>query len=287
MKRKRTWIIALACVVIAAVGLASWHFVRRAVGEKPFADLEASDLEYATLYLAPPGESLGFNFQGELEELVSYFRELTIYERDDSYVDYCGQTVRYYLGMADGSQHQVTVFQPFLIIDDVGYRTDYASCEALSQYSNEIMNTTCQQIPMEEVEEEPLMEPPAMDLNLWSVSALRGGYSWTIYHDDGTGESTIADSAHPLDCRESLTRLETSESTVWLKFGEPPVEITDVRCWSDADFGDPTAESKPVEADGQTITLLPGGHVYEVTARWEGKDYEGEASYSFWIDAQF
>lgn len=294
MKPRKIWIIVLIAVLALAGGL-GWYFLGGGAGEQPFADLDASDLQYATLYLSPPEESLGLNQQMELEELAPYLRELTIYERDDSYVDYCGQTVRYHLGMADGSEHWVTAFAPFLVIDDVGYRTDYESCEALCQYSNDIMRNTCQQQPAAEYDNgpppqpaQPMSEPPVLCVISGSTStdALRGGYSWTIYHEDGAAEATIADSAHPLDCQNLLTCLETTEATARLEFQVPPIEIEVVRCWSDGAFGNPTVESQSVELDGQTIHLLPGGHVYEVMARWEGEDYEGSAGYSFWIDRQ-
>lgn len=293
MKRKRIWIIALACVVVVAVGLASWHFVCRAMGEKPFADLEASDIQQATVTLSPPDETY---YVVELKELVSHLQDLVIYEEDNSYTEYAGQGVIYTLTMADGTERTVTAYNPFLIVDGVGYRTKHEPCEALSRYGNKIAEdtTVCEQLEPTDVEYEPeppeppvpLTEPPVLCAisGSGSIDALRGGYSWTIYHEDGTAEATIADSAHPLDCQNMLTCLETTEPTALLEFQIPPAEITEVRCWSDAEFGNSTAESEAVEVDGWTITLLPGGHVYEVTARWEGEDYEGSASYSFWIN---
>ena len=275
MKRKRIWIIALACVVAVAAGLAAWHLVCRAVGEKPFADLKASDLQSATVRLMPPDETYQVV---ELKELVSYLQNLVIYEEDNSYTEYAGQAVAYTLTMTDGTERTVTAYAPFLILDGIGYRTKYEPCNALNQLANNIASDASSPMVLE--------EPPRLDVvsDNTCVETMRGGYSWTIYHDDGTAEATIADSAHPLDCQNLLTCLETTELTARLEFQVPPTEIEDVRCWSDTDFGNPSAESEAVEWNSQTISLLPGGHVYEVTARWEGENYEGEASYCFWID---
>lgn len=278
MKRKRIWISVLVCVVVVAVGLAWWHFVRRSVGEKPFADLEASDIQRATVTLSPPDATYSVV---ELKELVSYLQNLVIYEEDNSYTEYAGQAAIYTLIMADGTERTVTAYNPFLIVDGVGYRTKYEPCEALNRYGNAIASGEAAQLVLE--------EPPWLGVvsdEMWH-NALRGGYSWTVYLEDGTAEATIADSAYPLDCQELLTCLETTEPTAQLEFQVPPTEIESVHCWSNDEFGNPTAESEAVEWNSQTISLLPGGHVYEVTARWEGEGYEGNVSYSFWIDAQF
>ena len=278
MKRKRIWIGVLVCVVIVAIGLASWHFVRRSVEEKPFADLEASDIQRATVTLSPPDMT---DVVPDLQNLAGYLQNLVIYEEDDSYTEYTSQAVTYTLTMRDGTERTVTDYNPFLIVDGVGYRTEYGPCEDLNRYGNAIASGEAAQLVLE--------EPPWLGVvsdEMWH-NALRGGYSWTIYHEDGTAEATIADSAHPLDCQELLTCLETTEPTAQLEFQVPPTEIESVHCWSDDEFGNPAAESEAVEWSSQTISLLPGGHVYEVTARWEGEGYEGSVSYSFWIDAQF
>ena len=275
MKRKSTWILALVAVLVIAGGL-GWYFLGSGAGERPFADLEASDLQRATVTLSPPDETYHVV---ELKELVGYLQDLVIYEEDESYTEYAGQAAIYTLTMADGTERTVTAYNPFLIVDGVGYRTKYEPCNALNQLANDIAGNTSSQMVLE--------EPPRLDVvsDNTCTETLRGGYSWTTYDEDGIAQAEIADSLHPLDCQELLTLLDTTEPTAQLEFQVLPTEIEDVRCWSDGEFGNPTAESEAVELDGQTIRLLPGGHVYEVTARWEGEDYEGSVSYSFWINS--
>ena len=43
------------------------------------------------------------------------------------------------LHMTDGSTTDVMAYNPFLVIDGVGYRTKYEPCEALSRYANQLL----------------------------------------------------------------------------------------------------------------------------------------------------
>ncbi len=38
--------------------------------------------------------------------------------------------------LADGTERTVYAYNPFLIIDGIGYRTKYKPCEALSRFAN-------------------------------------------------------------------------------------------------------------------------------------------------------
>ena len=40
------------------------------------------------------------------------------------------------LTMADGSTEEIIAYNPFVIINGVGYRTKYEPCEKLSQFAN-------------------------------------------------------------------------------------------------------------------------------------------------------
>ena len=59
---------------------------------------------------------------------------------DHSYNDYCGQTVLFTLTMADGAQEKITAFNPFVIINGVGYKAKYEPCERLSRYANQLLS---------------------------------------------------------------------------------------------------------------------------------------------------
>ena len=75
----------------------------------------------------------------ETETLAGYLRDVVIYQKDDSYTEYAGQGVIYTLTMTDGTQTTVMAYNPFLVIDGVGYRTKYQPCEALNGYANRLL----------------------------------------------------------------------------------------------------------------------------------------------------
>ncbi|SCJ77575.1 Uncharacterised protein [uncultured Blautia sp.] len=76
---------------------------------------------------------------GEIETLADLLADVRITRPDQSYSEYAGQTVLFTVTMADGTAANVTAYNPFLIIDDTGWRTAYAPCEALNRFANELL----------------------------------------------------------------------------------------------------------------------------------------------------
>ena len=101
---------------------------------------------------------------------------------------------------------------------------------------------------------------------------MLGSYSWQLENVDGTTTNIIADSAHPLDCRDLLSPLETTEATAALRFSEEPGSIVDIRCWSDEHWSESGADSEAVSVNGNTMELRSGGYIYEITAQWGAVD---------------
>ena len=58
---------------------------------------------------------------------------------DQSYTEYAGQAVQFTVTFVDGTETEVTDYNPFLIIDGTGWRTAYAPCEALNRFANELL----------------------------------------------------------------------------------------------------------------------------------------------------
>ena len=100
MKKHRYFLFA-ACAALAGCGLFLW--MSSAVN-RPFAHLNSADLASVTVRLSPPDKTLLITEPGQL---VEYLKDTVIYQRDDSYQDYCGQAVTFSLTMADGSQTSV------------------------------------------------------------------------------------------------------------------------------------------------------------------------------------
>ena len=129
-KNRRVWtiVILVALVMIASV---MWILFR---GRKPLKNVE---LVSATVQLMPPDKTIQVE---ELDELEDLLEDIVIYNRDNSYTEYAGQAVIFSITMLDGSQMEVTAYNPFVIIDGVGYKCKYEPCEELNDFANELLN---------------------------------------------------------------------------------------------------------------------------------------------------
>lgn len=131
--RKRTMIIPLICILLLAFTMIIFVFVS---GRRPYKDLEAAQIVSATVQLPPPGKTIQIT---ETKELVDLLKDVVIYNKDNSYTDYSGQGVTFTLVMIDGTQTSIMEYNPFLVIDGVGYKTKYEPCEALNHYANRLL----------------------------------------------------------------------------------------------------------------------------------------------------
>ena len=137
--KRRWWIAGIAVLLLAGL---LWQGLGGRTGfspgERPFRDLEAADLIAVSVELLPPDVTVTLD-AAEQEELAGLLREVVIYQRDDSITEYAGQSVIFTLALADGSTRTVVDFYPFLVLDDVSYRTEYAPCEALNGFANSLL----------------------------------------------------------------------------------------------------------------------------------------------------
>ena len=141
-----------------------------------------------------------------------------------------------------------------------------------------------------------------------STEGLQGTHEWWYDNGDGTQTSFIADSLHPLQCKEYMTPLTIQPSPysahlpqARLEFSVVPDKVS-ARSWSVDAFcseGEPVDDGHyevlvyTLEPEGDTedvrqffMELPYGGYVYEVTALWESyEDFGGEVSYSFYTEA--
>lgn len=132
MKRGiRIFIFAVFLIVILGVILASG-----VLGRKPFKDLDPAQVQSAQVRLGPPDQTVQI---WEIKELTDYLNQVVIYRKDDSYTQYAGQSCTFTITKTDGTVLEVTVFNPFIIIDGVGYRCKYNPCQALNQYANRLL----------------------------------------------------------------------------------------------------------------------------------------------------
>ncbi|WP_295214103.1 hypothetical protein [Ruminococcus sp.] len=104
---------------------------------KPFAELQSSDIHSASVQLLPPDEMISIT---EPKELTALLHDVVIYEEDNSYSEYDGQSVIFTLEKTDGTTVEIMAYDPFVVIDGIGYKCEYEPCEALNRYTNDLLN---------------------------------------------------------------------------------------------------------------------------------------------------
>lgn len=167
--RKRTVIISLICILSVTV-------IMMAVvvsGRKPYKDLEAVQIVSATVQLSPPDKTIQI---AEMKELVDLLKDVIVYNEDNSYTEYSGQGVTFTLVMTDGTQTSIMAYNPFLVIDGVGYKTRYEPCEALNHYANMLLENTqevtFQATVIEVTDDSILVKPEDGSLELHSADTF-------------------------------------------------------------------------------------------------------------------
>ena len=131
--KKRTMIVSLIGILSAMIIISVFAVVS---GRKPYKNLETVQIISAEVQLSPPNITIQIT---EIKELVDLFKDVVIYHEDNSYTEYDGQAVTFTLVMADGTKTSIMAYNPFLVIDGVGYKTKYEPCEALNHYANMLL----------------------------------------------------------------------------------------------------------------------------------------------------
>lgn len=129
-KNKKVWFIiaVVALTLIVSVMLITFR------GRKLLKNIE---LVSATVRLMPPDKTIQIKDLDKLEDLLE---DIVIYNRDNSHSKYAGQAAVFSVTLLDGSQMEVTAYNPFVIIDGVGYKCKYEPCEELNDFANELLN---------------------------------------------------------------------------------------------------------------------------------------------------
>ena len=135
MRLQKRHILMGGAVLAVLLAVAAGLLLR---GRRPFRDLEAADITAASVTLMPPDVTLELD-GAEIGTLAELLGDLRITWPDQSYTEYAGQAVRFTVTFADGTETEVTDYNPFLIIDGTGWRTAYGPCEALNSFSNELL----------------------------------------------------------------------------------------------------------------------------------------------------
>lgn len=135
MKRILTVILLWGCFGYLFVGCKNND---NRLNEKTLSEIKTEDVSSFIVRLRPPDEEFTITDEQVTVELVDLLNDVTIYEEDNSFEDYSGQWVEFELTMTDGSSKTVVAYNPFIIIDGVGYKTEYEPCEKLSAFGNSL-----------------------------------------------------------------------------------------------------------------------------------------------------
>ncbi len=133
MKKRTMIVIAVLAIILVCFSL--W-FALPLPGRRPFKNLEPANVVSASVELLPPDATIQIV---DIEELVSYLNDVVIYNKDNSYTRYGGQAVIFTLTLSDGSQIRIQAYNPFVIINGIGYKCKYEPCEALNSYANRLL----------------------------------------------------------------------------------------------------------------------------------------------------
>ena len=105
---------------------------------KPFAGLTESEIEKITVSAYPPGKEFELSAE-QVKTAVTLLSDLEIYQFDNSYTAYYGQTVSIFVAKKDGTAVQLDVLPPFAVVDSVGYLADEVTLEKLCSLVNQIL----------------------------------------------------------------------------------------------------------------------------------------------------
>jgi len=133
-------------------------------------------------------------------------------------------------------------------------------------------------------------KPPSMTVRCGksSVNAWLGTYSWMYKNfEDGTAQSTNADSSHPLTRIDEIPTLNILPTTIssidprlaTVQFAIAPDKI-EVKCYKVDEKN--TNSGKVIPVEGTSFKLKDGKYLYEVIVEWtKSEQYSGKAYYAF------
>ena len=117
--------------------------------QKPFNDLRVEDISSINVFAIPPNETVFIEDIGQIETIVEILRTVVIYQSSNEWKDSAGQMVTFTLNKATDEIIEVSAYNPHLIIDGQGYRTEYQPCENLNRIANTLLDTQFGGMPIE------------------------------------------------------------------------------------------------------------------------------------------
>ena len=148
--------------------------------------------------------------------------------------------------------------------------------------------TGCASYTASQAAEGTVTAPPVLTVRAGetAVEADQGSLTWEYDWGKDSSSKESVTTSHPLERQEFIPTLTTAETAAELSFSEECDSFT-VRCWPDAYWDQPETEAEEAAVEGDTLKLIPGGYVYEVTAQWSSAPtHRGTVSYAFHVEAE-
>lgn len=128
--------------------------------------------------------------------------------------------------------------------------------------------------------------PPPLTLTIDGTTheIQSGSFEWSTTPNGKNGQTTFADSDHPL--RGTYTIIETDANKAEAAFTFHPTDY-EIACWPENARINDIGESDPPPVllipHQDSFPLQDGCWIYQLTAEWQEKNYHGEARYAFCI----
>lgn len=132
---KKVNILSLICAVIIILVV----LLLNLSGKKPFKVLQTDDVIKVEVLVQPPNTTKEISDSSQIQKLVEILNRVVIYKKDNSWREYSGQYVLYTITKKNGEVITIGAYNPFLIMNDVSYKTKYQPCEDLNALANSII----------------------------------------------------------------------------------------------------------------------------------------------------
>lgn len=125
-----------ACVLVLGISVI---LLFSPFARKPFANLSASEVVSAELFIIPPNETIKLDNKEDIAKLTDILNKIVIYRQDDSGREYAGQLVQATITLESGETHTIGAYGSFLFLNGKCYRTKYKPSEKLNAFGNRIL----------------------------------------------------------------------------------------------------------------------------------------------------
>jgi hypothetical protein len=136
MKKKK--LIGLICLLLMIL-IIGMLVIGRNSKEKPYHDLKIDDIKKVEMLVQPPNKVVEITDRKQLEKFIIILNKIVLYKKDDTWKEYSGQSVQFTITKNNGDIITVWEYNPFIILDGVGYKTKYEPCEELNKFANSLI----------------------------------------------------------------------------------------------------------------------------------------------------